>query len=77
MNIIKTTNSSSQICLNMDELLILNNSLIEICHGFNVRDFENNIGASKDTAKNMRKFFGSTINMIDKFNNEIQNERSY
>jgi hypothetical protein len=45
MKIEKITDGSFVIRANVDELLILNNTLNEVCNGLPLKDFETRIGA--------------------------------
>ena len=74
MIILNTTGDRSEVCFDPDELLILNNALNEICHGFKLKEFEKNIGTTEEIAKNMRSFFGLAIDLMDELNEEKNRE---
>ena len=48
-----STNNKIGLKLSFNELLIINNSLNEVCNGFEVRNFESTIGASEEHAETM------------------------
>ena len=53
--------SSFQIDVTGDELLIINNALNEVCHGIDVCEFETRIGASREE---VQKLFNEIHSLI-------------
>lgn len=51
MQIIKAADGKADIQFSFDELMTLNDSLNEVCHGIEVIDFETKIGVSREQAK--------------------------
>lgn len=58
--------SSSDVELRMtqDELVILNNALNEVCHGFEVDEFETRIGSSREQASVLLQAIGRLLDRL-------------
>jgi len=53
MRVMKTGNNEFHLAISEQELIIINNSLNEICHGINIHEFQTRIGASKEAVGNL------------------------
>jgi hypothetical protein len=51
MDIIEATPDRSRIDIGMDQLLILNSALNEVCNGLDLWEFETRMGVDRPTAK--------------------------
>ena len=54
-----------RLSLRCEELVLINNALNEVCHGFSITSFEEKIGISRDQAKELLARVNSQIEMHD------------
>ncbi|MCE2029935.1 hypothetical protein [Sessilibacter corallicola] len=66
MDLIETAENTADVKVSIDELLILNNSLNEVCHGLDQFEFETRMGASHEDVKGLLKKVGSIIDELEK-----------
>jgi hypothetical protein len=57
-------NGSVELRVTQDELVIFNNALNEVCHGFEVDEFETRIGASRDEAAALLQAIGRLLDRL-------------
>lgn len=72
MEILKTNNDSI-IKFSLDELLVMANSLNEVCNGIHVRNFENVIGTSESKVEELLRVIGELYESTLKKNNVNEN----
>ena len=68
MHVSKLHDHEITVTMSLDELIIINNALNEICNGINIEEFESRIGASLDEVRSMLGIVGAAI---DKANNSL------
>ncbi len=54
----------STIRLTFDEIMIINNTLNEVCHGVDIPDFSTRIGAEIDDVKNLLHLIHNLYNQM-------------
>jgi hypothetical protein len=59
-------NGNVELRVTQDELVILNNALNEVCHGFEVDEFETRIGSSREQAAALLKAIGHLLDRLSK-----------
>jgi hypothetical protein len=69
MKITNITANHSDIKVDMDDLMIINNALNEVCHGIDVKGFETRIGARLERVVALMKEVGA---LFDKMNEMSQ-----
>jgi hypothetical protein len=52
--------------LNIDELIILNNALNEVCHALDIREFSTRMGAQLEEVEELLDQIGETIDTMRK-----------
>jgi hypothetical protein len=57
-------NGSVELRVTQDELVIFNNALNEVCHGFEVDEFETRIGGSRDEAAALLQAIGRLLDRL-------------
>jgi transcriptional regulator of heat shock response len=61
----RIVNSSNiELRMTQDELVILNNALNEVCHGFEVDEFETRIGSSREQASSLLQAIGQLLDQL-------------
>jgi hypothetical protein len=58
------SSSDIELRMNQDELVILNNALNEVCHGFEVDEFETRIGSSREQASVLLQAIGQLLDRL-------------
>ena len=58
-------------------MLILNNSLNEVTHGFNVNEFEDNIGATVREVKSLLKDVSKALDKMTRTQNNGKVDKNY
>jgi len=61
MKITKSADDEFQLTVTIDQMLILNNALNEVCNGIEVVEFETRLGASFGNVESMLGQIGSAI----------------
>ena len=64
MQIIKTTKDKADIQFSIDELLILNNALNEVCNGIKLPEFSTRMGAEREEVKIFLKSINKLIHAL-------------
>ena len=59
MEVLGKRAGSADIRVTADELLIIGNALNEICHGFDIAEFQTRIGASRTEAQLLLRSVGT------------------
>lgn len=68
MQLIKIVDGKADVQFSTEEILILNNSLNEVCHGIKINDFDTKIGTSREEAKIL-------LNSVNDLMNELRPRR--
>jgi hypothetical protein len=64
MEILKTAKDKADIQLSIDDLLILNNALNEVCNGIKLSEFNTRMGASPEEVKIILKSINKLIHAL-------------
>ena len=65
MNISQANKQYANINLSLEELIIINNAINEVCHGFEVSEFDTRIGASLESAQALLEQIGFAIKQVE------------
>jgi len=64
IQILKTTKDKADIQFSIDDLLILNNALNEVCNGIKLSEFSTRMGASREEVKILLKSINKLIHAL-------------
>jgi hypothetical protein len=73
MQLIKVVGDRADVQFSIEEILTLNNSLNEICHGVKIIDFETKIGVSREQAKSL---LDSVHKLTEELRSKTQNSKN-
>lgn len=66
MKVVDISAESSNIGLSLDELLIVNAALNEVCNGMAIFEFETRIGADRERVASLLKEIGLLLDRMEK-----------
>lgn len=61
MHVSKLQDNEITVTMSLDELIVINNALNEICNGIDIEEFESRIGARLDEVRSMLGIVGTAI----------------
>lgn len=64
MQLINIVDGKANVQFSTEEIIILNNSLNEVCHGIKINDFDTKIGTSREEAKMLLNSVNDLINEL-------------
>lgn len=65
MKVLRKSSQSVHVELTKEEMLLINNSLNEICHGINIPEFQTRIGVTKETAERLLDDIGALYDQME------------
>lgn len=65
MKVIKCTNDAIDLQLSKRELVMLNNSLNEVCNGIDIFEFDTRIGASLEEVNKLLQALGRLLDQLE------------
>ena len=66
MQILSLTDQGSSVQLSLQELIVINNSLNEVCNGLRIPEFSTRIGETKEAVEKLLAEFGAQIDEINR-----------
>ncbi|SCA58806.1 hypothetical protein AB751O23_AP_00160 [Chlamydiales bacterium SCGC AB-751-O23] len=57
---------NQEVSLSVDELIIINNSLNEVCNGLDIWEFETRMGFSKEEVSKLLEKVNALVDSVDK-----------